>query len=186
MRTTSFHLSLPIKSTFSEVFTNFLSFISKSYKHSLIDTLLYRGFSLCSNVEKFHQDISSLKSAFKSNGYTKNFINSCIKKFLDKLFVKNKVSLTVPKLHLVCVLPYTGKSSCTNEKNVPFCKFNVIFRSTCRLDNLFRFRGSLEKKILSGIIYHYICSYLAVKITYYGKTFQHFLLERLSTWELRI
>ena len=64
------------KPTFSGVFTNFESFISKCYKRSLIDTLLYRGFSLCSDMEKFHQEVSSLKSVFKSSGYPKNFIDS--------------------------------------------------------------------------------------------------------------
>ena len=39
-------------------------------------------------MEKFHQKISSLKSVFKSHRYPKNIIDSCIKKFLDKLFVK--------------------------------------------------------------------------------------------------
>ena len=76
--------------------------------------------------------------------------------FLDKLFVKNKASFTVPKLQLVYVLPYTGKSSldlraCLRrriEKNTPFCKLNVVFRSTCRLGNLFRFKDSLEKNTL--------------------------------------
>ena len=99
------------KPTFRGVFTNFESFISKYYKRSLIDTLLYRGFSLYSNMEKFHQEISSLKSVFKSNDYPKNFTDSCIKHFLYKLFDKNKVSLIVPKLQLLCLLPYTGKSS---------------------------------------------------------------------------
>ena len=72
--------------------------------------------------------ISFLQPFFKSNGYHKKFLNSSIKHFLDKLFVKNKVSLTVPKLQLVCVLLYTGKSSpdlrahlrCTIVKNIPF------------------------------------------------------------------
>ena len=49
-------------------------------------------------MEKFHQEISSMKSVFKSNGYPKNFID-------------NKVILTVPKLQLVCMLPYTSKPS---------------------------------------------------------------------------
>ena len=128
-------------------------------------------------MEKFHQEISSLKSVFKSNSYPKNFFNSCIKHFLDKLFVKNKVSLTVPKLQLVCVLPYTGKSSldlrarlrCTIEKNILLCKLNVVFRSTCRLRNLFRFKDSLDEKILSGIVYPYSCS--SCKVIYCGKTF---------------
>ena len=64
------------KPTFSGVFTNFESFTSKCYKRSLIDTLLYRGFSLCSDMEKFHQEVSSLKSVFKSKSYPKNFIDS--------------------------------------------------------------------------------------------------------------
>ena len=139
------------KPTFSGVFTNFESFISKCYKRSLIDALLYRRFSLCSNLEKFHQEISSLKSIFRSNGYPNNFIESWIKHFLDTLFVKNKVSLTVPKLQLMCVLPYTGKALLnlrtrlrhTIEKNIPFCKLNVIFRSTVKLGSLFRFKDSL-------------------------------------------
>ena len=100
--------------------------------------------------------------------------------FLNKLFVKHKVSLTVSKLQLVCMLPDTGKSTldlrthlrCMIEKNIPFCKLNVVFRPSCRLGNLFRFKDSLEKKILSRIAYRYTCS--NCKVTYYRKTFQHF------------
>ena len=52
----------------------------------------------------------------------------------------------------MCVLPYAGKPSPDLrtrlrrmiEKNI--CKFNVVFRPTCRLANLFRFKDSLEKK----------------------------------------
>ena len=60
-------------------------------------------------MEKFHQEIISLKSVFENNGYPKNFIDSCIKRFLDKRFVKNEVGFAIPKLQLVCVLPYTDK-----------------------------------------------------------------------------
>ena len=91
---------------------------------------------------------------FKINGYSKYFINLCIKIFLDKLCVKNKMSLAVPKLQLMCVLPYTGKSSLELrahfrrmiEKNIPFCKLNVVFRSTCRLFHMLRSKDFLEKK----------------------------------------
>ena len=128
------------KPKFSGVFTN-LKVLFANIKRSIIDSLLYRGFSLSSNVEKFHEEISSLKSVFKSNGYPKNLIDSCIKHFLDKLFVKNKVSMTAPKLQLACVLPYTGKCSLdlrarlrlTIEKIIPFFKLDIVFRFTCRL-----------------------------------------------------
>ena len=53
------------KPIFSGVSTNFESFISICYKLSLIDTLLYGGFSLCSNIKKFHQEISSPKTVLK-------------------------------------------------------------------------------------------------------------------------
>ena len=53
------------KPSFSGVSTNFESFISICYKLSLIDTLLYGGFSLCSNIKKFHQEISSPKTVLK-------------------------------------------------------------------------------------------------------------------------
>ena len=157
------------------------------YICSLIDTLLYIEFSLWSNMEKFIQEISYQKLVFQSNGYPKNFIDSCIKHFLNKLFVKNKESFTASKLQLVCVLSYAGKSWLDLrahfwhkiEKNVPFCQFEVVFRSTGRPGGLFRFRDSLGKKILSRVVYCYACSNCMV--TYYGKTFQHFLLERLST-----
>ena len=49
------------KSTFSGIFKNFESFILKYYNRNLIYPLLYRAFSLCSNMENFHQEISSLK-----------------------------------------------------------------------------------------------------------------------------
>ena len=88
----------------------------------------------------------------------------------------------VPKRELICILPYLGKASLdlrtrlrrTIERNLPFCKLKIIFRCKCRLNTLFRFKDSLEKKIRSGIIYHYTCS--NCKLTYYGKTFRHFYI----------
>ena len=60
----------------------------------------------------------------------------------------------------------------TIERDLPYCNLKVIFQSKCRLNTLFRFKGSLEKKIRSGIIYRYTCS--KCKVTYYGKTSHDF------------
>ena len=76
------------KPTFSGVFTNFESFIPKSYKYNLLFTLLHRAFKLCSNFERFHQEIDKLKTIFENNGYPKSFVDFCIKKYLDRVFVK--------------------------------------------------------------------------------------------------
>ena len=108
--------------------------------------------------------------------YPQNFVNKGIKKFLNKLFLKKELNFMVPKKELIFVLPYLGKLSLdlrtrlrrTIERDLPYFKLKIIFRSKCRLNTLFRFKDSLEKKILSGIIYHYMCS--NCKVTYYGKT----------------
>ena len=65
-------------------------------------------------------------------------------------------------------------------KNIPFCKLR-IFRSACRFGNLFRFKYSLERKILSGIAYCNTCS--KYKFIHYGKTFGHFFTRACEhTW----
>ena len=78
------------KLTISDVFTNFESFMPEMDKCELIKTFLYRSFRLCSNYDKFHRKIETLKSIFKHNSYSQNFMNQCIKKFLNKLFISKK------------------------------------------------------------------------------------------------
>ena len=107
-------------------------------------------------------------------------MNHCIKKFLNKLFVQRDLNFTVPKRELVFVLPYLGKASLdlriklrrTIQRNLPFSKLKIIFRSQCGLNTLLHFKDSLEKKIHSGIIYRCRCS--NCNFPYYGKTFRHF------------
>ena len=156
-----FVASIYRKPIFSGVFTNFESFIPDIYKRGLIETLLHRSFRLCSNYENFHREIETLKSILKRNSYPHNLVNHCIKKFLNKLFVQRDLNFTVPKRELICILPYLGKVSLdlrtkvrrTIERNLPFCKLKIIFKSKCRLNTLFHFKDSLEKKTRSGIIY---------------------------------
>ena len=58
------------------------------------------------------------------------------------------------------------------ESNLKFCKLEVIFQLPCKLNSLFRYKDSLQKKICSDIVYRYMCS--NCKVTYYGKTYRHF------------
>ena len=97
--------SVYCKPTFSGVFTNFGSFIPESYKYNLLFTLLHMAFKLCSKFERFHQEIDKLKTVFENNGYPKNFVDFCIKKYLDKFFIKKEVVLKASKKELLCVCP---------------------------------------------------------------------------------
>ena len=54
------------KKTFSDVYTNFKSFIPEI---GLIKSLLFRCFSLCSDFIKFHHEIDKLKSILYKNSY---------------------------------------------------------------------------------------------------------------------
>ena len=74
-----FMTSVHRKPTFSGVFTNFGSFIPKSYKYNLLLTLLHMAFKLCSNFERFHQEIDKLKNIFENNGYSKSLLISVSK-----------------------------------------------------------------------------------------------------------
>ena len=176
------------KPTFSGVFTNFENFIPDICKHGLIETLLHRSFRLCSNYEKFHREIKTLKSIIKRNSYPHNLVNHFIKEFLNNLFVERDLNFTVPRRELICVLPYLGKASLdlgtklrrTFGRNSPFCKLKIIFRSKCRLNTLFHFKDSFEKKVRSGIVYRY--RYSNCKVTHYGRTFCHFISARQNTW----
>ena len=91
------------KSTFSGVYSHFDSFIPISYKFGLVSTFIFRCFSICSGMSKFHLEVE--------NGYTSSFIDSCIKKLLNKLYTPKLIFQTVSKKELFIILPYLGKVS---------------------------------------------------------------------------
>ena len=131
---------------------------------------------MCSNFEIFDQEIIFLRDKFKRNGYLSNFIDKCVKTFLDKSFIEKKVFSVAQKKESVCVLPFIGKKSLqlrsrlvrSIQQNLKFCSVNVISQSPCKLHTLFEFKDSLDKKICSDLIYCYTCS--NCNVTYYGKT----------------
>ena len=48
----------------------------------------------------------------------------------------------------------------------------VVFQSQCKLNTLFQFKDTLNKKSRSFHVYRYTCS--NCNVTYYGKTYHHF------------
>ena len=98
------------KPTFSGIFTNFGSFIPKSYKHNLLFTLLHRAFKLCSTLNVLIRKLTSF--IFENNGYPKCFFDSCIKKNLDKVFIRRKVVMKGSKKSLFVCFHFLEKSQC--------------------------------------------------------------------------
>ena len=71
----------------------------------------------------------------------------------------------------------------TIEKYITLCKLNVVFRSSCKLGNLFRFKDSLDTKNLSGIVYR--CTYSNCKESYW-KMFQDFFFFTRASYHMWI
>ena len=99
------------KETFTGVYTNISSFIPLEHKFGLVYMLLHRCFCLVSDMSKFHFEIEKLKEILLSNRYSSKFTDKCIPKFMNKLYIKKPVMLTVPKKPLYLVLPFMGKMS---------------------------------------------------------------------------
>ncbi|XP_057292667.1 uncharacterized protein LOC130621400 [Hydractinia symbiolongicarpus] len=105
----SFVTNVYRKPTFSGVYTNFSSFIPMENKHGLIFSLLYRFYHLCSDLNKFHVEISQLKTILGRNVYPSKVFEFCLRSFKSRNYEpKEQVSLA-PKKELVLVLPFLGK-----------------------------------------------------------------------------
>ena len=82
-----FKTSLYRKATFSGVFMHYWSYSDQTYKKSLIDTLLFRCFSICSDYTSFHFEVENLREIFKKNSYPGGIIEQSVRSFLNKLHV---------------------------------------------------------------------------------------------------
>ena len=142
------------KPTFSGVLTSFDSFTTISYKHGLVNILIFRCFKICSSYEKLHTEIVYLKQIFKHNRYPNDFADLCIKKFFDKLYITKKNYQTVEKKQLMIILPFLGHLSFETRnrlyscirKKLPSCSLRTAFQSKkTHLSNLFKFKESIPK-----------------------------------------
>ena len=87
--------------------------------------------------------------------------------------------MTVHKKELSITLPYLGNLSLairtrlqnSINRNLPFCKIKVIFKSTTRLGNFFRFKDKVPFNLRSNVVYKFSCG--RCNATYYGETCRH-------------
>ena len=170
------------KPTFSIVFTNFKSFISKVQKFGLVYNLLHRCFNITSSYEKFHNEINALKQIFKLNGYPIQFIDRCIKQFLQKLYVTKAIQDTVNKKQLLIVLLFLGAQSFLIRKRLQsciryqllYCSLRIAFQSKTRLSSLICFKDIMPKEISSHLVYKFTCS--CCNVSYYGESERQFFV----------
>ncbi|XP_068685125.1 uncharacterized protein [Montipora foliosa] len=71
------------KPTDAALLLHYHSHVNMKYKHSLLKTILNRGFKLSSNWQLFHQECERLKEIFTSLYYPEPLIQNTIKVFIE-------------------------------------------------------------------------------------------------------
>ena len=156
------------KPTISGFFTNYESFIPTYQKRGLLHTLLHRSFSICCDFKTFHFEIDHLKTILIKTYYPLNFIDLCIKSFLNKLYTPKVVVPNVPKRNVFVKLPSLGSTSFQIRKKLQklfsdklmSCNLKIVFTSPVRVKSFFTFKDNLPKILLSGLVYQYKCWWL--------------------------
>ena len=174
-----FTTSVYRKKTFSGVYLNFGSFLPIEYKKGLIATLLHRTYVICSDFTRFHEEVSKLKVIWQKNGFPLFFIDNCVKKFLDKLFIK-KTSNDSPKKEVIFPMVFLGKITLQVKKKIqstfkelcPGMKLKIVLSSPNRLRSGFVFKDKLPREMDSMLLYKFTCG--TCNCTYIGETKRHF------------
>ena len=89
-----------------------------------------------SDFSKFHFEVKTLKKTLHKNAYPTKFVDKCVAKFVNNIFIQKPVFTTVSKLELRIVLPYLGNiCSITKKrldrcisKRLKFCKLKSFFK----------------------------------------------------------
>ena len=174
----NFVTSVYRKPTFSGVYTNFNSFLPNLYQRSLVSTLLFRLYTICSSWELINKEVTTLKKTLRSNAYPSSIIDRLVKTFFSRM--RNRMPVhTVPKQKFQIILPFLGSVSGKVQKKLkslakrylPGSEIIVIFKSPSRLSSVFNFKDKLHPYLVSGVIYKYTCG--RCNSTYIGKTKRH-------------
>lgn len=164
------------KPTFTGLGTSYFSYIPFLYKLNAIKTLLYRAYHLSSNYEFFHAELMYLQNFFISNGFPTFLIDKTINKFLNNIFCKPEVCLTVPKQVIYVKLPFIGPLSYdtvtylqkTLVQYFPQINFRFSLNNSFKVANFFMYKDRLPDELRSNIIYNFKCS--VCNATYIGST----------------
>ena len=109
------------------------------------------------------------------NNYPRNFIDSRIKSFLNKLYTPKVIVQNVPKRNVFVKLPFLEITSFQIRiklqqlfnNNLTSCNLKIAFTSPVRVKSFFTFKDKLPKMLLSGLVYKY--KFGGCNATYYSK-----------------
>ena len=170
-----FLTSVHRKPTFSGLGLSYFSFFTNNFKYNSILTLLNRTFNKCSNYKLLHDEFQFLISFFKNNGFPVQFIESKINKFLHSKYC-NITNNETNNQKLYFSLPFFGHQSEKLKDDLlnllrqyfPDYSSNIILVNRFTIGSLFRNKDTLNKGMLSAVVYKYVCP--ACGAQYVGST----------------
>ena len=80
------------------VFTNYESFILRYQKRRSLYMLFHTKFSICCDFKTYQLENNNFSTIFRKNNYPEDFIDLCIKSFLNNLYTP-KVIVSVVRKH---------------------------------------------------------------------------------------
>ena len=135
---------------------------------------------VCSDYGRFHEEVNKLKVIWQKNDFPLFFIDRCVKKFLDKLFVKKTSDNSTQKKEVIFPMVFLGKITLQVKKKLqstfrelcPGLKLKIVLSSPNRLRSGFVFKDRSPREMDSMLLYKFMCG--ACNCTYIGETKRHF------------
>ena len=84
-------------------------------------TMWYQSATNRAVFVKFHHEINILKSILYKNSYPRDFVDKCIKQFLERVLTRKVIGSTVPTKDMMITLTFMAKLSlqiCTRFNRV--------------------------------------------------------------------
>ena len=120
-------------------YLNLNSHLPDDYKKGLIETLFWAD-NICSDYMKLHLDFFCVKSVPKvENAFLLFLIDKCVQKFLNMQFAKRNEPQNCSEKSS-CLFLYKISVKCHHKLRNSFVKLKVVFKSSNRLKNPFRFK----------------------------------------------
>ena len=99
------------------------------------------------------------------NGYPSNFIDSCVKHYLQKSRMETTPQFGPPKRQVTLCLPYTGVKGDKLKRQLrrlvgavlPSINVRVVFKPMLKLSSLSKLKSAYPLKSRSGVVYRVNC-----------------------------
>ncbi|MCG8432382.1 MAG: hypothetical protein MJA29_14590, partial [Candidatus Omnitrophica bacterium] len=170
------------KPTYTGLMLNVSATCPLKWKTGLMQCLLHRAYTICSNWSLFTKEDAHLEHLFSLNGYSNQMFQSCVNRYVSGKFQKRQER--PPKEDSVeapVYIPYIGQPSVIYGKKIrqifkQYYKMNIrVIFTTFKVKNYFSLKCRTPFILRANVVYKYTCLRDA-DVSYIGKTKRHMAL----------